>query len=155
MDRASTLCCLIYWSRPRPELLADGLVTLVERAAERNGRDGVSGVLLLNRGYVMQVLEGPEAPVRACFERIRTDPRHNDVTLIALHAIRDRSFANWSMRLLPPLADATPMLSDLFNELVSSRVLNPGHDYALWLMRAHALRAGDRASPAGADGAGG
>ena len=143
MSTSDTLSCLVYWSRPQASFVESDLLTLVEQSARRNAGDAISGVLLLNRGYVMQMLEGPEHALRACFDRIRVDPRHTDVTLIALHPIRDRSFARWSMRLLPPLADTTPMLSDLFNELVSSRVLNPGHDYALWLLRAHAMRVAD------------
>ena len=139
---ASPLTCLIYWSRPSADLLDRGIVPLVESSARRNAQDDITGVLLLNRGYVMQALEGPTPAVEACFQRIAADPRHRDVTLISLHAVGERSFQQWSMRLLPPLANGTPMLSQLFDALVETQAMSAAHDYALWLLRAHALRVG-------------
>lgn len=62
-----------------------------------NRRDGITG-FLLSDGYVfVQLLEGPEAQVRACFSRICLDDRN------ALPTVRDtghgdsRLFPDWSM----------------------------------------------------------
>jgi hypothetical protein len=60
----------------------------------------VSGALLFNSGCFAQILEGPQAAVERCFERIQRDPRHAQVLLLDLVPIEDRAFGSWSMAFL-------------------------------------------------------
>ena len=58
------------------------LANILRVARVNNASRGVTGALLLYDGWFAQVLEGPEAAVRALFDRIAEDKRHNGVELL-------------------------------------------------------------------------
>lgn len=70
---------------------------ILESAVRHNTADGITGMLLYSGGNFLQVLEGGEAQVRATYERIRRDPRHNNITVLTEEEVVDRQFTNWSM----------------------------------------------------------
>lgn len=90
---------LMYRSRNRiPE--SDRKIelgTLFSSARRNNKGAGVSGALLLTGDWFVQVLEGDELTVRALFDTISKDPRHDSVTLLDTGEVGDRVFARWSM----------------------------------------------------------
>lgn len=62
-----------------------------------NRRDGITG-FLLSDGYVfVQLLEGPEAEVHACFFRICADERNWQPTVRDAGQTSERLFPDWSM----------------------------------------------------------
>ena len=76
----------------RAELLA-----LLEGCRERNARAAITGMLLYKEGNFMQVIEGPEAAVRALHAKIGRDGRHRGVITLLQSPIEARQFAGWSM----------------------------------------------------------
>lgn len=46
---------------------------------------------------MVQTLEGEESTVRALYEKIAVDRRHEAVTLLEAQAVDRRAFAKWSM----------------------------------------------------------
>ncbi|PJI85942.1 FAD-dependent sensor of blue light [Yoonia maricola] len=62
-----------------------------------NERDGVTGALVCRHDIYLQLLEGPEVPVRAAYARIRRDDRHAGVKELLNRKIQSRLFANWAM----------------------------------------------------------
>jgi hypothetical protein len=63
-----------------------------------NRRDHISGMLLADGSRFMQVLEGPEAAVRAMYHDIQADPRHRCVVeLMREKQATERWYPNWSM----------------------------------------------------------
>ena len=76
----------------KPELLA-----LLERSRDKNGRLGITGLLLYQGGNFLQVLEGDEQSVRHLYEIIFEDPRHKDIYILFEEFIPEREFPNWSM----------------------------------------------------------
>jgi hypothetical protein len=54
-------------------------------------------MLLYRDGKFMQTLEGPRIPVLTLLEKIRSDPRHRNFTLLMEAPILKRSFGSWSM----------------------------------------------------------
>ncbi len=54
----------------------------------------------LRDGYFLQVLEGPEAKVRDCYERISLDSRHKLITLQGEASSEQRMMPTWSMGLV-------------------------------------------------------
>jgi hypothetical protein len=54
-------------------------------------------MLLFKDGNFMQVLEGPEAAVRATHARIVSDPRHSGLITLLQGPVAARSFGGWSM----------------------------------------------------------
>jgi hypothetical protein len=66
-------------------------------SARRNREEGITGFLLANGECFVQVLEGPDQRVTACYERILKDIRHEDIRLRLLTGIDERRLSRWSM----------------------------------------------------------
>lgn len=73
------------------------LAAILSLARRHNAEAGITGALLHSRRWFAQVLEGERAALEALYARIARDPRHRDVTLLALHPAARRVFAEWSM----------------------------------------------------------
>jgi len=56
-----------------------------------------TGLLMFNRNFFLQCLEGGREAVTAMFCKIATDPRHGNVTLISVHQIDARQFPDFTM----------------------------------------------------------
>lgn len=67
---------LIY--RSRPTIIPwPGPILDIARASERfNADSGLGGMLLFSNERYVQYIEGPEAPLRELWDRIRRDERH-------------------------------------------------------------------------------
>jgi hypothetical protein len=71
----------------------------IERIAANRNRDReLTGVLICAGGAFLQVIEGPEAHVSACFATIKTDRRHTNVIVMFQGDVADRAFPSWSMK---------------------------------------------------------
>lgn len=73
------------------------LAAILDVARRHNAEAGLTGALLHSRRWFAQVLEGERGALEALYARIARDPRHRDVTLLALHPAARRAFARWSM----------------------------------------------------------
>jgi hypothetical protein len=95
------LYSLAYFSRNlilgSPDRVQAEIEHILLSARRANAANGVSGALLFSDGCFAQVLEGPRDAVEATFESIQCDARHADVTILHLHAVGQRSFADWAM----------------------------------------------------------
>ncbi len=70
---------------------------ILEVSRRNNGRDGLTGYLVSDGTWFLQILEGDNERVMAALVRIRFDPRHSDVRVLSTRQIRTRSFPQWSM----------------------------------------------------------
>lgn len=70
---------------------------IVGSARARNAALGVTGVLIFTEARFAQVLEGPAEAVETLMERIRADPRHEQVTIVSDGPLERRRFPGWSM----------------------------------------------------------
>ena len=62
-------------------------------AADRNNRrDQITGVMLFHGGRVLQAVEGRRTDLDRLFVRLREDPRHTDLTVLATLRIEARRF---------------------------------------------------------------
>jgi predicted sulfurtransferase len=89
---------IVYRSRSRipAEQRRAVLAQIFASARTNNRRAGVTGALLVTDHYFVQTLEGDEAQVRALFERIDQDDRHDDLVVVEdLHEAR--VFSRWAM----------------------------------------------------------
>lgn len=62
-----------------------------------NSACGVTGALLHDDDWFVQLLEGPRADVYATYERILKDPRHANVCMVSDRPIGKRTFREWDM----------------------------------------------------------
>lgn len=93
---------LVYVSLAADDMSADELRALADAARQRNARRGVTGLLFYHRREFVQLLEGPKAAVRELYETIFRDPRHGQLHVLWEGDIHERSFDDWSMRLVAP-----------------------------------------------------
>jgi len=101
---------LIYRSRLSAAWNPQQVSDISCRAAELNRTLGVTGLLVCDGQYFLQILEGEREVVETLYARIRQDPRHHQVVTLVAEPIRARYFAQWSMGLvaLGPAMDMMP-----------------------------------------------
>ena len=113
---------IVYVSSSVGMLSKDELVELLVRSREKNERLGITGMLLYKDGNFIQILEGPEEPVRELYRTIEADPRHRGIIrLLELHT--ERRFPDWSMGfrdLNDPEIRDVPGYSEFLNEPLDS-----------------------------------
>ena len=90
---------LIYSSRETQAFGVSDLKKLLVGARLRNRDVDVTGMLAYHGGVFLQALEGPETATREVFDRIRKDPRHNDMKVLQEQSVMSsgRVFGDWSM----------------------------------------------------------
>ena len=88
---------LIYRSVARASFSKPLIYEMLSEAREFNAAHGVTGCLLYHRGQFIQLLEGAYEEVKALFERIQKDQRHEQVELLEEEEVADRIFNEWSM----------------------------------------------------------
>ena len=90
---------LIYRSRslmPANTASAE-LAKIFSTARANNKASDITGALMMHEAWFAQVLEGPEDKVRALFEKIKTDKRHDVVETRTQGMVSGRAFARWAM----------------------------------------------------------
>ena len=83
----------------------EDLFFLLQESIKKNKVHNITGMLLYVKGKFLnhrtgrfiQVLEGLEVDVLNVFEKIKTDPRHRNVTVLSRLSVSKRNFENWSM----------------------------------------------------------
>tara|TARA_R110000850_G_scaffold125759_9_gene244381 strand:+ start:278 stop:724 length:447 start_codon:yes stop_codon:yes gene_type:complete len=108
------LCRLIYRSKTSWDVLTNDLLrNLAQRSASNNRELDITGLLVLSDETFLQVLEGPDIAVNMIFNRIIRDELHSEVTLLSYDQTANRSFEDWSMRVVD-LNDLPMASRDLF-----------------------------------------
>ena len=92
---------LIYCSRAAPGVEAAAVDRIIETARRVNPARGITGLLVFGSGMFFQWIEGPRDNVTQLMDRIRSDPRHEQVvTLSETEEVRERLFPDWDMELV-------------------------------------------------------
>lgn len=92
---------LLYLSKATNGLGVSGIEALLMSARRHNIQVGISGLLAFNGEYFLQVLEGGRSEVNRLYQRIASDPRHEELFLLQMDEINERLFADWSMAYVP------------------------------------------------------
>jgi hypothetical protein len=88
---------LIYASRPfgYDDAILAGILLDARRC---NERDGITGALICRADLYLQLLEGPQDAVEACYDRIKRDDRHIEPRNLLERSVKTRLFPAWAMR---------------------------------------------------------
>jgi hypothetical protein len=119
---------LIYSSHSRiePDQTRTELGEIFDTARRNNRAIGVTGALVVADDWFAQTLEGDESVVRELYEKIATDSRHEQVTLLKATNVDDRTFGRWAMARVSE--DGGPDIRLLSNAKVG-RIVEAGADH--------------------------
>jgi hypothetical protein len=98
------LMTLSYRSIAADNFTEPGIGGMVTQAQRFNASAGITGVLLYDGRYFLQILEGSLEQITRLFTSIRMDRRHSEVLPFAIRWLARPRFDDWSMRLIGPLA---------------------------------------------------
>lgn len=90
----------IYISKATEHFSEEELQKIMRSAYKNNESSEITGVLLYDKGFFMQVLEGDEKKVRETLARITADIRHTELRILMEQSIAEREFPKWSLALL-------------------------------------------------------
>lgn len=92
-----TLLSIIYSSTATAAFDESGLDALLAQCRENNAAADLTGMLLYRDGRFLQVLEGPEEPLRRLMDVLATDERHTGLRVLFEEPLTTRQFPNWTM----------------------------------------------------------
>lgn len=114
---------LIYCSKVERSVGMPDVNNIIAKAREVNQSLGISGILSFDTKYFLQALEGGRSAVSALYNKIATDKRHTDITLLSFEAINERLFTEWGMVLAFP----TEAKRKLFYKYSSKQEYDPAN----------------------------
>lgn len=92
---------LVYYSRNvvlgNDRAMLTNLREIVSASQRNNSRDGITGFLIFDKTWFIQILEGDQSQVSTTYTRIARDPRHTTATIMDARNVQGRSFPNWTM----------------------------------------------------------
>lgn len=94
----ATLSTIVYRSKAAVGFTELDLLYLLAGCRARNRSEGITGVLVFDRGAFFQWIEGPNLPLQRIWTSIRRDIRHNDIRVLADTSIPVRLFQDWHMQ---------------------------------------------------------
>jgi len=89
----------MYVSTMHASFSDEEIIELGRLASLNNQKLGLTGVLISVHEYFFQILEGQPAVLDALLEKIRSDSRHRDMTILSVeYGLEQRLFTDWGMR---------------------------------------------------------
>lgn len=88
---------LIYCSKAVDNFSHIELPGILETARQFNARKDITGLLVYDCGYFMQILEGHKKDVEHLASRIARNSRHTAMQIISTEPISKREFPHWNM----------------------------------------------------------
>jgi hypothetical protein len=90
---------LAYCSLLKVPMTQLELDTLVAHAQETNTRNGLTGLMMIDSGLVVQWIEGRRDVVRGLWDKLLADPRHHCIVELLHRDFQEqRTYPNWSMQ---------------------------------------------------------
>lgn len=121
-----SLLRVVYYSRQRVgrqrEAITDQLADILQASIANNRQHGITGAMIMDHRWVVQVLEGRPGPVTTAYQRIACDARHSDIVLADQTIVEERRFPYWWMA----GAAIEPDMDDLVRRWCGDEGFDPG-----------------------------
>ena len=88
---------LVYTSKATEVMGTLALFDLLNQARHKNASLGVTGHLLYVDGTFTQCIEGPPSSIENLWQSLQSDPRHEQISVIARGPVQARRFDEWAM----------------------------------------------------------
>ena len=98
-EPSARLSTLTYRSRTVAPMSELDLHRLAKVAQRRNRWEGVTGLMVYDRGWIFQQLESPSAGVARIWASIRKDRRHTAIEVLRDGPVDARNFQDWDLKL--------------------------------------------------------
>jgi hypothetical protein len=108
---SSKVFSLVYTSKSVDPPDAALCREILDACRKNNVRDEITGFLTVRSEYFLQLLEGDEKRVRACYKRILADRRHANITLQGEAWADLRLMPDWHMAWLKEKAQTDDLLA--------------------------------------------
>lgn len=95
---------LTYISRASDGLDASQRKEILNTARTNNSANGISGILIFNKDYFLQTIEGSRPLINGLLNALIADPRHHDLQIIECETVYERKWVKWSMNYVTPTA---------------------------------------------------
>jgi len=89
---------LTYTSKATDAMRSGDVFRIVTTSSTNNDAHDLTGFLIFSGDRFFQLLEGPEEQVNALLAKLRSDPRHTDITILERCEITQRAFPAWKMK---------------------------------------------------------
>lgn len=99
---AHILVSMTYASRANSDVSANDFNEILQQAQRNNAANGITGMLIFNKDYFLQTIEGPRAQINRLLYSLIADQRHHDLQLIETCELKHRLWAKWSMNYASP-----------------------------------------------------
>jgi len=80
---------------------------VIDEAIAFNSQAGITGCLVYDRGYFLQLLEGEEEAVNQLYKKIKKDARHSQTEILSTGYAEKKIFESWKMGYVELLAKTT------------------------------------------------
>lgn len=98
-ESTAPISSVTYRSRAAAPMSELDLHRLARSAQLRNGAERVTGLMVYERGWIFQQLEGPTDGLQRIWASIRRDPRHLDIAVLTEGPTDTRHFDDWDLKL--------------------------------------------------------
>ncbi len=98
---------LIYRSKAPSDIKTEMIKEIIDEAIAFNNQVGITGCLVYDRGYFLQLLEGEEEAVDQLYRKIKKDARHSEAEILSTGYTKNRIFESWKMGYVELLAKTT------------------------------------------------
>ncbi len=117
---------ITYISKFSKGLTVKDIKEIGRKSEANNARDDLTGVLLCFKDVFYQIIEGPPDALYNCFNRIRIDPRHEDIFILDIkNNISQRLYGEWKMKTVFLDENTDPLISpirDLLSFLTNTHI---------------------------------
>lgn len=91
---------LVYLSEKDPLFDKEGMTdSIIEKSKTNNKIKEITGILINNGKFFIQILEGDRQNVQKIYNKIMMDKRHKNVTILIEFTDDERIFPDWNMGL--------------------------------------------------------
>ncbi len=116
---------LTYISKVNAVLSEEEILEIGRQSSINNRKIDVTGVLISAGNYFFQILEGDQAIVDQLLDKISSDSRHRDITVLAAeYGCEERLFSDWDMKTVA-ISEST----DLMLQAVGMMLQNIAESY--------------------------
>lgn len=119
---------LLYFSKRNaqtPAMLDDEIDDVLNTSREWNKNNGLSGVLLADHEYFLQLLEGRRPALNEALVRIMASKKHSEVTLCDFRSVDYRVFNEFQMLYQPMEGVLSKMVKSMADPTKGADIVGP------------------------------